>query len=74
MKLSLEIIKNTSQKSIKPGMTRENYGKWHIDHIKPCSRFNLSKPEEQCKCFHFSNLQPLWARENLLKNDFYKNP
>ena len=42
-------------------------GKIHIDHIKPCSSFDLSKPEEQKKCFHFTNLQPLWARDNLVK-------
>jgi len=50
-----------------PGMTWQNYGKWHIDHIRPCASFDLSKPEEQLKCFHFSNLQPLWAEENLSK-------
>ena len=48
-------------------MTRENYGKWHIDHIRPCSSFDLSKPEEQSICFHYSNLMPLWAEENLKK-------
>jgi hypothetical protein len=55
------------EKSFKPGMTRENYGKWHIDHIRPCSSFDLSKPEEQSICFHYSNLMPLWAEENLKK-------
>jgi len=55
------------EKSFKPGMTRENYGKWHIDHIRPCSSFDLSKPEEQSICFHYSNLSPLWAEENLKK-------
>lgn len=55
------------EKSFKPGMNRENYGKWHIDHIRPCSSFDLSKPEEQSICFHYSNLSPLWAEENLKK-------
>lgn len=49
------------------GMNWNNYGKWHIDHKIPCASFDLSKPEEQKKCFHFTNLQPLWARDNLVK-------
>ena len=42
-------------------------GEIHIDHIIPCSRFDLSKPEQQRVCFHYSNLQPLWASDNLRK-------
>ena len=49
------------------GMTWENHGKWHIDHIKPCCTFNLEDEEEQKKCFHYTNLQPLWATDNLVK-------
>jgi len=50
------------------GMTWENYGKvWHVDHIMPCAIFDLTKPEHQNRCFHFSNLQPMFARENLQK-------
>lgn len=56
----------------KPGMTWENYGPvWHVDHIKPCTKFDLSSPEEQQKCFHWTNLQPLFASENFQKKDFY---
>ncbi len=53
------------------GMTWENHGEWHIDHIKPCAKFNLLIEDEQRKCFHYSNLQPLWAKDNLSKADKY---
>jgi hypothetical protein len=51
------------------GMSWENYGKfgWHIDHVRPCSSFDLSDPLQQCICFHYTNLQPLWWFENLAK-------
>ena len=49
------------------GMTWDNYGEWHIDHIRPCAAFNLEDPEEQKKCFHWTNLQPLWALDNIRK-------
>jgi len=56
----------------KPGMTWENYGPvWHVDHIKPCAKFDLSRSDEQKKCFHFSNLQPLFAVENIRKGAAY---
>lgn len=53
----------------KPGMTWENwnFSGWHIDHIKPCDAHDLNNPEEQKKCFHYTNTQPLWATENLSK-------
>lgn len=55
-------------------MNWDNYGSyWHVDHIKPCSLFNLLNENEQMECFHYSNLQPLEASENLKKyNKFNK--
>lgn len=54
-----------------PGMTWNNYGygadRWHVDHIIPCSSFDLDTPEAQRACFHFSNLQPLWQTDNQRK-------
>jgi hypothetical protein len=49
------------------GMTWDNYGEWHIDHMRPCASFNLEDPDEQKKCFHWTNLQPLWAQDNIRK-------
>ena len=50
-----------------PGMSWENRDEWHIDHIKPCASFDLSCPDQQRACFHYTNLQPLWAQDNLRK-------
>jgi hypothetical protein len=52
------------------GMSWENYGyhTWHIDHIIPCWEFDLSDKEQQKKCFHFSNMRPLWAKDNIIKS------
>lgn len=44
-------------------------GKIHIDHIKPCTSFDLADPEQQKACFHYTNLQPLWAVDNLKKGE-----
>ncbi len=56
---SIEELKQHLANKFTDGMSFDNYGKWHIDHIKPCSAFDLSKLEEQEKCFNYTNLQPL---------------
>jgi len=50
-------------------MSWDNYGYrgWHIDHIRPCASFDLTDPEQQRECFHYTNLQPLWWQDNLRK-------
>ena len=63
----IEFLKSYLANKFTVGMSFKNYGKWHIDHIKPCCSFDLSKPSEQRKCFHYTNLQPLWAVDNLCK-------
>lgn len=68
---SVEHLKAWLEFWMKPGMTWENYGYngWHIDHKKPCASFDLTKPDEQRKCFHYTNLEPLWAKDNMQKGD-----
>lgn len=69
---SIEFLWNYLENKFQPGMTRENYGQvWHVDHIKPCSIFDLTYPREQRKCFNWKNLQPLFAQENLQKSCKY---
>jgi len=51
------------------GMSWDNYGKWHLDHIKPVCSFNFSsiQDEDFKLCWALENLQPLWAVDNLKK-------
>lgn len=57
------------------GMTWNNWGKWHIDHIKPLSKFDLSDRKQYLEAVNYSNLQPLWATDNLKKgNRFNADP
>lgn len=65
---SADELRTHLQSMFTPDMSWENYGSvWHVDHIIPCLKFDLRKPEHQKRCFHFSNLQPLLALENIRK-------
>lgn len=64
---SIKHLRAYLERQFKPRMTWKNYGKWHVDHMRPCASFDLSKPSEQKKCFNYRNLQPLWADENIKK-------
>lgn len=64
---SLPDLRQHLEAQFSTGMTLENYGAWHVDHKCPCAAFDLTDPEQQRRCFHYSNLQPLWARDNLKK-------
>lgn len=67
---SIEELKNYLEKQFKEGMSWKNHGKiWEIDHIIPCSSFDLLIFEEQVKCFHYSNLQPLFKTINRKKSN-----
>ena len=54
-----------------PGMTWDNYGQWHIDHVIPDKSFDYSDKDQFAKCWALTNLQPLWAHDNLVKNGKY---
>ena len=66
---SMDELKIYLEKQFREGMNWGNYGLhgWHIDHILPCCSFDLKEVEEQKKCFHYTNLRPLWAEENWAK-------
>lgn len=68
MGCSWEQLRKHLQSQFTCGMAWDNYGKWEIDHIMPCGSFDLSDPEQQKACFHFSNLRPLWRRANRQKH------
>lgn len=61
-----QLIRHIESK-FKPGMSWENRSNWHIDHIEPCASFDLTDPGQQLICFHWSNLDPIWARDNIRK-------
>jgi hypothetical protein len=69
---SVEEVWNHIESKFEPGMTKENHGLWHFDHHRPCASFDLTDPEQQAKCFHYTNLEPLWATDNLKKGARYE--
>lgn len=71
---SPEFLKEHIEKQFKNGMTWDNYSfyGWHIDHIIPLS--SAKNKEEIQKLCHYTNLQPLWAKENLSKGSKISNP
>ena len=63
-------LKSHLESLFQPGMSWDNYGRkgWHVDHVRPCASFDMTDREQQKACFHFSNLQPLWAKDNYHKS------
>ena len=74
MGVDIPVLKKHIESLWEEGMTWDNWSRtgWHIDHIIPLSSFDLSKIEEQRIAFHYTNLQPLWAKDNLSKGSLWK--
>jgi len=70
---NIDNLKRHIEKQFIENMSWDNYGYygWHIDHIRPCVSFDLTKPTEQKKCFNYKNLQPMWGVNNMAKGSKY---
>ena len=66
---SIAELRQHLERQFKPGMTWENWGLggWHIDHIRPLASYDLSDTEQVRAACHYTNLQPLWAGDNIRK-------
>ena len=69
MDFSVEDLIQHLEEQFDSGMSWDNMDKWHIDHILPVASFNFDSPDDEDfkECWALSNLQPLWAEENLAK-------
>jgi hypothetical protein len=65
---TIEDLEKHLESTFEEGMTWDNYGEWHIDHVIPKSQFNENQIRE---CFALSNLQAMWGRENSSKGNRY---
>lgn len=65
---SSQVLKEWIEIQFKEGMTWENYGEWHIDHIIPL-KYNNPTLEEIIERLHYENLQPMWASDNISKGN-----
>ena len=73
---TIEELKQYLESKFQPGMTWDNWNKngWHIDHIKPLASFDLTDRKQLLEVCHYTNLQPLWAKDNIIKGDNILNP
>lgn len=63
----IQFLKGFLKAKFSKGMSWDNWGEWHIDHVIPCAEFDLRDIGQQKQCFHYTNLQPKWAIDNLRK-------
>lgn len=68
---SIDEFRSYLEAKFQSGMGWENHGLhgWHLDHIRPLSSFNLTDRAQFMQACHYSNLQPLWAKDNFRKGD-----
>jgi len=67
---TFEALKIHLERQFTKEMTWDNYGiYWHVDHIRPCSSYDLTLESEQKACFNFTNLRPLEKLENIRKGN-----
>ena len=68
---TLDELKTHLESKFQDGMSWDNYGRdgWHIDHIYPLSKADLTSEDECFRVFHYTNLQPLWAIDNIKKSN-----
>lgn len=68
---SIPELKSYLESLFQAGMTWDNWSLtgWHIDHVRPLSKFDLADPEQFLQAVHYTNLQPLWAEKNLKKGN-----
>lgn len=71
LNINIDGFKKYLEEKFIDGMSWDNYGKngWHIDHIIPCSFFDLTIEENKQICFNYKNMQPLWELENITKQN-----
>jgi hypothetical protein len=71
LKYSPEELISHLETQFKDGMSWDNYGEWHVDHIIPITSFNIQEigDEEFMKCWSLNNLQPMWGEENIRKSN-----
>lgn len=66
---SIDEFKKYIESQFEEWMTWDNYGDWHIDHIKPLANFDLTDKEQLKKACHYTNLQPLEKTKNIIKSN-----
>ena len=71
---TLKELRSHLEAKFAEGMGWHNRDLWHVDHIRPCASFDLTDPEQQRQCFHYTNLQPLWAVDNIRKGAKWQDP